>query len=88
MKVTVLHMATTMPGRLRGAWTLQRIWDMLYIEKCSFQMERKGAHPSFVFSEELTREVEQVALSAGGHLAAEDSLCSGALQEGLAPHGC
>lgn len=51
-------------------------------------MERKGTLPPFVFSEELTREVEPVAMSAGGHLAAEDNASSGPAGRTLAPQGC
>lgn len=51
-------------------------------------MERKGTLPSFVLSEELTREVEPVAMSAGGHLAAEDNASSGPAGRTLAPQGC
>lgn len=91
VEVTALHTASITAGRPRGVcyrrtWTRQRIWDIFYIEMCSFQMKRKGTRPCFVVSGELTREVERAPMSAGGRLAAEDNISSAGRT--LAPQGC
>jgi hypothetical protein len=53
-----------------------------------FFLDGKKRDPPFVFSDELTREVEPVAMSAGGHLADEDNAPSRPAGRTLGPQGC